>query len=74
MSKGEYKLLYQDIASNGIREPICYVIDNGVKKVVDGHHRLKIARALGIASVPTREVSLPYKGFYRAADLRGYFG
>ena len=42
-SKEKAKLL-NDIKNNGIKETIKYVEHNGIKYVVDGHHRLHIAR------------------------------
>jgi ParB-like chromosome segregation protein Spo0J len=61
--------LTDDIAENGIREPIKYVEHNGVKHVVDGHHRLRVARNLGMDEVPVERVELPYKGYRTAHDL-----
>jgi ParB-like chromosome segregation protein Spo0J len=63
------RALQEDIAENGIREPIRYVERNGVKYVVDGHHRLRAAQNLGLREVPAQEVSLPYAGYRRADDL-----
>jgi RHS repeat-associated protein len=61
--------LVADIAQNGIREPIKYVEQNGIKYVVDGHHRLAAAYRLGITNVPAQRVSLPYLGYRSTSDL-----
>ena len=45
LAPDEYQELYDDIKVNGVLEPI-HVDENGV--VIDGHHRSKIARELGI--------------------------
>lgn len=63
--------LIDDIAENGIRQPIRYVEHDGVKYVVDGNHRLRAAKALGIRNVPVEEVSLPYRGYRSVNDLFG---
>lgn len=67
--------LERDIQENGIREPILYVLHQGVKFVVDGHHRLFAARGLRKSGrfdyLPAREVKLPY-GSYRNTDDLNY--
>lgn len=45
LAPDEYQELHDDIAQNGVLEPI-HVDENGV--VIDGHHRSKIARELGV--------------------------
>ncbi len=55
--------LADDIAENGVREPLKYVEHNGTKYVVDGNHRLHAARRLGLDDVPAERVELPYKGY-----------
>ena len=60
------KLVQRD---GGITDPLKYVVDNGEKVIVDGNHRIRVARKLGIDQVPAERVSLPYKGFQTAADL-----
>jgi ParB-like chromosome segregation protein Spo0J len=37
--------------------------------VVDGHHRLKAAKQLGLKEVPVEEVKLPYAGYKTTSDL-----
>jgi ParB-like chromosome segregation protein Spo0J len=69
MSRRQFADLKADIAKNGIREPIKYVVVNGRKFVVDWHHRLRAALALGIRDIPTEEVMLPYAGYRTLADL-----
>ncbi|MCX2491834.1 ParB N-terminal domain-containing protein [Pedobacter sp. PF22-3] len=68
-SKKEFSLLKEDIKSNGMKESIKYVENNGSNSVVDGHHRLRIAKELGIKTVPAEKVQLPYKGYKSANDL-----
>jgi RHS repeat-associated protein len=55
--------LADDMAENGVREPLRYVEHNGTKYVVDGNHRLQAARRLGLDDVPAERVELPYKGY-----------
>ena len=59
----------ESIRKNGIIEPIKYVEDKGTKYVVDGHHRLRAAKQLGLDKIPTQRVSLPYKGYKTINDL-----
>jgi RHS repeat-associated protein len=68
-SKSAYLRLKADIKENGIREPIKFVESYGEKKVVDGHHRLKAAKELGIPEVPAERVELPYNGYKTDTDL-----
>ncbi|MBE6912835.1 MAG: hypothetical protein E7473_09955, partial [Ruminococcaceae bacterium] len=69
LSKREYSLLLDDIQRNGITEPIKYIEHNGARYVVDGHHRLRIAKELKLDSVPIQKVELPYKGYKSVSDL-----
>jgi ParB-like chromosome segregation protein Spo0J len=50
-----------------MKEPILFVEHEGVKYVVDGHHRLAVAKGLGWATVPAKQVTLPH-GSYRTPD------
>ena len=68
-SHKEMEKLINDIKSNGIKETIKYVEHNGEKFVVDGHHRLHIARLLGLKNIPVEKVNLPYKGYNSINDL-----
>ena len=68
-SRREFNRLKAEIAADGIREPIKFVIHEGEKRVVDGHHRLRAARALGIKRVPAQQVQLPFAGYKTPADL-----
>ncbi|MBA9073220.1 RHS repeat-associated protein [Flavobacterium gossypii] len=68
-SKSAFAKLKADIKLNGMKEPIKYVIHNGKRFVVDGHHRLRAAKELGIQSVPVKQVQLPYAGYKSADDL-----
>ena len=61
--------LTDDIAENGIKEPIKFVEHEGTKYVVDGHHRLIAAGRLGIKEVPAQQVTLPFRGYRTATDL-----
>jgi RHS repeat-associated protein len=60
LSKKAFQRLKQDIAKNGIKEPIEYVVCKGEKFVVNGHHRLRAAKELGMNQVPAKQVCLPY--------------
>lgn len=69
MSKTKFGKLVKDISENGIQESIKYVEHNGVKYVVDGHHRLQAAKSLGLSEVPVEQVKLPYLGYKTVEDL-----
>ena len=69
LSKKQYENLVENIRKNGIIEPIKYVEYKGTKYVVDGHHRLRAAKQLGLDRIPTQEVLLPYKGYKTINDL-----
>ena len=69
LSKKQYSKLVESIRKNGITEPIKYVEYRGTKYVVDGHHRLRAAKQLGLDKIPTQKVSLPYKGYKTINDL-----
>jgi RHS repeat-associated protein len=71
MSGKQLQKLTQNIASNGIREPVNYVNYGGEKFIVDGHHRVIAARKLGMENVPAVEVSLPFRGYQSEIDLLG---
>ena len=67
--KKKFEKFKQQIKSEGIKDPIKYVEHDGTKYVVDGHHRLRAAREVGIKDIPTEKVSLPYKGYNKIEDL-----
>jgi len=69
MSKRQFRALKTDISENGIQESISYVKYNGKNYIVDGHHRFKAARQLGIENIPAKEVSLPFRGYKTFNDL-----
>ena len=68
-SKTAFNKLKQSINEQGIQEPIKYVESGSQKYVVDGHHRLKAAKELGMENVPTQKVELPFKGYKTKGDL-----
>ncbi|MGK6353569.1 RHS repeat-associated core domain-containing protein [Parapedobacter sp. DT-150] len=68
-SKTAFAKLKADIKLNGIKEPIKFVEHNGKNYVVDGHHRLRAAKELGIQEVPVEKVNLPYAGYKTVDDL-----
>ena len=72
LSKNKYAELVDDIKKNGIIESIKYVEHNGTNYVVDGHHRLQVAKDLNLKDVPVEKVSLPYKGYKDVSDLEWY--
>lgn len=49
--------LTNDIKQNGIVTPIEVKVENGKIEVVNGHHRLKIAKELGIKEIPVKYVN-----------------
>lgn len=49
--------LTNDIKQNGIVTPIEVKVENGKIEVVNGHHRLKIAKDLGIKEIPVKYVN-----------------
>lgn len=69
MSRRAFEALKQDISLNGIKSPINFVEANGRKYVLDGHHRVRAARELGIERVPTEQVQLPFLGYRTLDDL-----
>lgn len=68
-SRRGMRRLYDDIARNGMQDSIKYVEHNGVKYVVDGNHRLGVAKGLGLDKVPVEQVELPYGGYRNTNDL-----
>ena len=68
-SKKQFSLLKADIKEKGITESIKFVEHNGTKFVVDGHHRLRAAKELGIKEVPIEQVQLPFRGYKSVDDL-----
>jgi hypothetical protein len=71
LGRNAFNRLKEDIATHGIQEPIKFVEHNGRKFVVDGHHRLRIAKELGIREVPVEQVNLPFRGYKTIDDLMG---
>lgn len=72
MSKKAFKDFKDGIATDGhIKKPIRYVEHEGKKYIVDGHHRARAAKELGLRQVPTEKVSLPHKGYKQIEDLLG---
>lgn len=61
--------MYDDIVKNGIKDPIKYVMKDGQRMIVDGHHRLDVAKRFGMETVPTKQVNLPYAGYKALDDL-----
>ena len=70
MRPTEYATLKADIAAHGIKVPL----DVHAHQVLDGRHRLRIARELGLKDVPIREATLagddPVTWMIKAAVLR----
>ena len=68
-SKKAFEKFVAKIKTEGIQEPVRYVVHGGVKHIVDGHHRFFAARELNLPSIPAVEVKLPYKGYKTVNDL-----
>lgn len=62
MTQKEYDALSDDIAKNGFKDPLImdYNPTNGYTVVIEGNHRLAIARDLGLKYVPVRLVRGKY--------------
>ncbi len=70
MGKKVFKEFKQKLVrEGGIQETIKYVEHNGQKYIVDGHHRVRAAKELGLKEVPIEKVNLPYKGYKITKDL-----
>jgi len=69
ISKNQFRKLVENIRDNGITKPICYTEHEGVKYILNGHHRLAAARRLGLDTVPSQKVQLPYLGYNTVEDL-----
>lgn len=67
--KSRFEELLTSIRMQGILEPIKFVECNGLKYIVDGHHRHKIAILLQMDKVPAERVELPYNGYNTTDDL-----
>lgn len=69
----EFRRLVASIERRGMlhdaNEPIAFVSYLGQRRLVNGHHRVWIARNLNLAFVPAVEVELPYQGYRTADDL-----
>jgi RHS repeat-associated protein len=72
LSRRAFGRLTEDIALNGIKDPIKYVVYEGRNYVVDGHPRLRVARRLGMEHVPVEQVTLPFRGYKVVDDLVNY--
>ncbi|UZT99848.1 DUF6443 domain-containing protein [Chryseobacterium fluminis] len=68
-SKTQMQTLLNDVAANGVKDPIKYVEFNGQKYIVDGHHRFFSAQRAGIQNVPVQQVKLPYAGYQTTQHL-----
>ena len=64
------KRLSREIDEAGeITESLKYVVRDGKKYLVNGHHRQRLAKQKGIKEVPAEQVELPYKGYKTEKDL-----
>jgi RHS repeat-associated protein len=66
-SKTQMQTLLNDVAANGVTQPVKYVEFNGQNYIVDGHHRLFSAQRAGISYIPVEQVQLPY-GAYKTSQ------
>lgn len=80
LSEAEYTALKESIRTEGVKRPIrLSVWEDGSVEIIDGHHRLAAAEALGIRSVPvqvSREgvLEAPKNGVNVAHNLKpGWF-
>ena len=70
MSRRGFERLKAAIRGAGrVEVPVCYVVFRDGRYIVDGHHRVRAARQLGLPSVPAREVELPFRGYQDISDL-----
>ncbi|CUV66606.1 conserved hypothetical protein [Sulfurovum sp. enrichment culture clone C5] len=76
MSKTQFRALKAYIKENGLKSlnnssdgSISYVVHDGNKYIVNGHHRVKAAKQLDISNVPAKEVQLPFRGYKDIGDL-----
>ncbi|HTN89589.1 MAG TPA: RHS repeat-associated core domain-containing protein, partial [Sorangium sp.] len=72
LGRNRYNDLKRDIAEHGMKETIKFVEHNGQRYVVNGHHRLRIAKELKMPEVPAEQVKLPYQGYETVSDLVGH--
>lgn len=68
-SKRKFAKFVTQIKTEGIQDPIKYVVHGGIKHIVDGHHRFFVARQLNLPNIPAIEVTLPYKGYKTVNNL-----
>ncbi|WP_437325595.1 RHS repeat-associated core domain-containing protein [Sorangium sp. So ce381] len=61
LGRNRCNALKQDIAEHGMKDTIKFVEHNGQRYVVNGHHRLRIAKELKMPEVPVEQVKLPYQ-------------
>jgi RHS repeat-associated protein len=69
LSPKQFAKLKADISKNGIKTPVRVHTYKGQKYIVNGHHRARAARELGIDEVPIVEQALPYRGYHTTLDL-----
>ncbi len=56
-------------AWNKAEEPLVVTKNNGAFYLLDGYHRQRIAKDLGIKDVPIKEVELPWGAYKTEYDL-----
>jgi len=69
LSNRKYNDLRGQIMNDGIKNPMDVVKYNGSKYVVNGNHRVMIARELGIKIVRVNYVGLPFLGYLTPMHL-----
>lgn len=67
ISKRDYKDLVARIKADGITVPVEYSVKNNVYYIVNGHHRVYIAKNMGMSSIPVKEV--PYESWHSQIEL-----
>ncbi len=69
MGKNSMQALVDSIRTNGVKETIKYVENNGKNYIVDGNNRYFASEKAGLLELPAEQVNLPFAGYHTAGDL-----